>query len=1052
MANGVDEAVVDAMSSATDNALPLANVSPGTNNFIKMEDPQPSVEQFPESSPTDVAGQQMNDERTAPDNKVQIGSTVDPATSADAPMHEKKNGQYDQGLAEQQNGLSTKVALEEQPAADMPDYNGLDEHDDLLKDIHEEPQPPQDKRAFARLVFSDYSYYMLTLSVVIGRDLAVARAARRQKDNPLGGAEARQLGEYVTVYEPLQGADDSDAGDAPPPEEQDEYDEVHIAIREPEAADGSMSLGKNISRKHARIRYSFEHEGFELVVLGRNGLFVNDIHYEMGDARILPHGTRIQIGAVRFTFELPNNLGPGSGMSMSAYSMSFEDEAGEEVRDEGFVEADFDDYDIQPPRHHIPGPDDEEGEDEDSDDKDDLDEESDEDRLARPNKSTRKRGRAIQPPVPNKKKKHVRRGSSPVIGKTAKAKPAPGKHVKKPSKTILKFKSSKRDARRDDDAANGSDSDTSEAVQELSKQSRPHHGEKKPAVASPEASKTTKSSAEPAKPLVNRDQVLINGEGVNIEGLQPGTIIPPRRKGPGRPPKDGVMSKRERSLLLKDQKDRERALKMGIDPNTIPPINWAAPKAPPKPKPDNREFQFNASRSSEPTSAPGPADPLPGDKRDSLPSKDAREPSPEMKESDYTQEQLERPAGNYVTIIHEILSERGRMNLQQIYSAIERKYPYFKFRQQTTGWQSSVRHNLGQHDAFRKAEKDGKGFLWEINPDVPIEPARKPKKQPTPPPTSAYNNQQYGQPRYPPQGSQYSANGYPQQGRPPNYQSPQASTGLNGATPGQRPGNYSSPYGANSPPQHNVGGAGQGQGGNRASPAQMAGQSSSHSPANAHSPNGPPGQNQGHRRAEHNPWSRDTLINTVKKIYATRVDTGVSLDDVAVRAVDAFMNPAMKFAEPLGRLERDIVMALQQAHHSQVTGIPVQSGAHPQHQSSHGPPTGPPAQVPHASSVPGQGPATTAVMRSSSQQGQSSGPARVGTPQAPQPEPLTRPNSVQDVRQSRSHTPSNEPPSTKANMANASNNENTPGASKAMERTETAAAGATESEKAASGD
>lgn len=73
-----------------------------------------------------------------------------------------------------------------------------------------------------------------------------------------------------------------------------------------------------------------------------------------------------------------------------------------------------------------------------------------------------------------------------------------------------------------------------------------------------------------------------------------------------------------------------------------------------------------------------------------------------MKIEDYTEEQLQRPAPNYVYLIYEAINAcpNGVMNLQQIYSAIERKYPYFKFRTTSNRWQSSVRHNLGQHEVY----------------------------------------------------------------------------------------------------------------------------------------------------------------------------------------------------------------------------------------------------------------------------------------------------------------------------------------------------------------
>jgi hypothetical protein len=136
-----------------------------------------------------------------------------------------------------------------------------------------------------------------------------------------------------------------------------------------------------------------------------------------------------------------------------------------------------------------------------------------------------------------------------------------------------------------------------------------------------------------------------------------------------------------------------------------------------------------------------------------------RTPSPEQRIEDYTEEDLQRPTANYVVLIHEAISSSttGQMNLQSIYTFIERKYPWYKFKTTTSGWQSSVRHNLGQHDAFMKGDKEGKGYLWRINPEVSIEKERR-KRQVSPtlnhaprpqyyPPPNGY--QPYPQPGYP---------------------------------------------------------------------------------------------------------------------------------------------------------------------------------------------------------------------------------------------------------------------------------------------------------------
>ena len=128
------------------------------------------------------------------------------------------------------------------------------------------------------------------------------------------------------------------------------------------------------------------------------------------------------------------------------------------------------------------------------------------------------------------------------------------------------------------------------------------------------------------------------------------------------------------------------------------------------------------------------------------PKKRERSLSPETKESDYTIEQLQKPNLSYVVMCHEAIlsSEEKALSLPQIYKAIERKYPYYKFKVQTNGWQSSVRHNLGQNKAFRKVERAGKGWLWGVVDGVSIEKEKKGSqiKPQFPPPGYGMNGQQ----------------------------------------------------------------------------------------------------------------------------------------------------------------------------------------------------------------------------------------------------------------------------------------------------------------------
>lgn len=238
-----------------------------------------------------------------------------------------------------------------------------------------------------------------------------------------------------------------------------------------------------------------------------------------------------------------------------------------------------------------------------------------------------------------------------------------------------------------------------------------------------------------------------------------------KRKGPGRPPKDGIMSKRQRSQLIKQAKEIERAKAAGIDPADIP-----APTLKPK-TPKRKESNADGEEDDVLESTEKGDGTVLGDKKQTKPAKPPRTPSPEMRIEDYSEEQLQRPSANYVVLIHEAISSSGtgQMNLQQIYNYIEKKYPWYKFKTTTSGWQSSVRHNLGQHDAFVKGDKEGKGFNWRVNPEVSIEKERR-KRQVSPPMHHAQRPTYYP----PPNGYPQYPHGYPYHPGMPHGMAPAA--------------------------------------------------------------------------------------------------------------------------------------------------------------------------------------------------------------------------------------------------------------------------------------
>lgn len=106
--------------------------------------------------------------------------------------------------------------------------------------------------AYARLDFDNYTFFVQTLQVVLGR-----------KSN----------------------------------------DEMHTSHH---SVDVHLSSKRAISRRHAKIFYNFGTQRFEISVTGRNGAFVDDLFVEKGMTVPLIDGTKIQIGDIPFCFVLPS--------------------------------------------------------------------------------------------------------------------------------------------------------------------------------------------------------------------------------------------------------------------------------------------------------------------------------------------------------------------------------------------------------------------------------------------------------------------------------------------------------------------------------------------------------------------------------------------------------------------------------------------------------------------------------------------------------------------------------------------------------------------------
>lgn len=117
------------------------------------------------------------------------------------------------------------------------------------------PKTEEDSKisAYARLDFENFTFFVQTLQVVLGR----------------------KLNEEL----------------------------LHVSAHH--AVDVHLSSQRAISRKHAKIFYNFGTQRFELLALGRNGAFVDDNFIEKGITVPLKDGTKIQIGDILFQFVLP---------------------------------------------------------------------------------------------------------------------------------------------------------------------------------------------------------------------------------------------------------------------------------------------------------------------------------------------------------------------------------------------------------------------------------------------------------------------------------------------------------------------------------------------------------------------------------------------------------------------------------------------------------------------------------------------------------------------------------------------------------------------------
>lgn len=200
--------------------------------------------------------------------------------------------------------------------------------------------------------------------------------------------------------------------------------------------------------------------------------------------------------------------------------------------------------------------------------------------------------------------------------------------------------------------------------------------------------------------------------------------LPPKKRGPGRPPKNGIMSKREERLLKKQAQEEAKKNMPPQEPGEQPQKRKVGrPRK--HPLPEDAEGQ-SEKRKYKPRRSKGEEgdDDADGEKPAKEKSQKHKTPPLELKREDFTEEQLQKPTKNYQMLIDEIMTAAPPKgySLKQVYKRIQERWPFFYFCVDTKGWESSVRHNLLGSECFKKIDGN-----WHRVPGVPLESGKKRK-------------------------------------------------------------------------------------------------------------------------------------------------------------------------------------------------------------------------------------------------------------------------------------------------------------------------------------
>ncbi|ROV87175.1 hypothetical protein VMCG_10661 [Cytospora schulzeri] len=277
-------------------------------------------------------------------------------------------------------------------------------------------------------------------------------------------------------------------------------------------------------------------------------------------------------------------------------------------------------------------------------------------------------------------------------------------------------------------------------------------------------------------PPDHRDASKEGSMSANPEGL-PHSLLPPKKRGPGRPPKNGIMSKREERELKKKAQEEAKKNAPPQEPGE-PPIKRKVgrPRKHPLPEDADDQPEKRKYKPRKPKTEDGEAEEDPdGEKADK--HKRLQKPKTPPLDlgdvKDWPEEKLQKPNKNYQLLIDEVLSAApDGLTLKQIYKRIAKAYPYFHFKCDSKGWESSVRHNLIGSHCF---QKNNETHLWKRVEGIPLDAGKKRKPSDSASearPSPMYNGNYNPAYQHTPHPQQYANHQMPQIPGPPHANLP----------------------------------------------------------------------------------------------------------------------------------------------------------------------------------------------------------------------------------------------------------------------------------------